>query len=66
MNSRRSSENEGLTYFFTLIDDAVSRIIKSEGGMLWGSKNYDGDVMSDMLASSFRQSSYDDLSTGIT
>lgn len=38
MNSRRSSEIEGLTYFFTLIDDAVSRIIKSEGGMLWAAK----------------------------
>jgi isocitrate dehydrogenase len=46
-------EKEGLTYFFTLIDDAVSRIIKSEGGMLWAAKNYDGDVMSDMLASAF-------------
>jgi isocitrate dehydrogenase len=43
----------GLTYFFTLIDDAVARIIKSEGGMLWATKNYDGDVMSDMLASAF-------------
>jgi len=46
-------EKERLTYFFTLIDDAVSRIIKSEGGMLWAAKNYDGDVMSDMLASAF-------------
>lgn len=46
-------EKEGLIYFFTLIDDAVSRIIKSEGGMLWATKNYDGDVMSDMLASAF-------------
>ncbi|MDP6156026.1 MAG: NADP-dependent isocitrate dehydrogenase [Candidatus Thermoplasmatota archaeon] len=43
----------GLTYFFTLIDDAVARIMKSEGGMLWALKNYDGDVMSDMLASSY-------------
>ncbi|MBN2283897.1 MAG: NADP-dependent isocitrate dehydrogenase [Deltaproteobacteria bacterium] len=41
----------GIEYFFTLIDDAVARIIKSEGGMLWACKNYDGDVMSDMLAS---------------
>lgn len=41
----------GVTYFFTLIDDAVARIIKSDGGMLWACKNYDGDVMSDMLAS---------------
>ena len=41
----------GLTYFFTLIDDAVARIMKSEGGFLWALKNYDGDVMSDMIAS---------------
>ncbi len=41
----------GLTYFFTLIDDAVARIIRSEGGMLWALKNYDGDVLSDMVAS---------------
>jgi len=46
-------EQAGLTYFFTLIDDAVARIMKSEGGMLWACKNYDGDVMSDMLASAF-------------
>lgn len=43
----------GLTYFFTLIDDAVARVVKSDGGMLWACKNYDGDVMSDMLASSY-------------
>jgi len=43
----------GIEYFFTLIDDAVARIMKSEGGMLWACKNYDGDVMSDMLASAF-------------
>ena len=41
----------GLEYFYTLIDDAVARIMKSEGGMLWACKNYDGDVMSDMIAS---------------
>jgi len=41
----------GLSYMYTLIDDAVARIMKSEGGMLWACKNYDGDVMSDMLAS---------------
>jgi isocitrate dehydrogenase len=41
----------GIEYFFTLIDDAVARIIRSEGGMLWALKNYDGDVMSDMIAS---------------
>ncbi|NQE06756.1 isocitrate dehydrogenase [ANME-1 cluster archaeon GoMg1] len=46
-------EEVGITYFYTLIDDAVARIIRSEGGMLWALKNYDGDVMSDMLASVF-------------
>ena len=46
-------EKAGLTYFFTLIDDAVARIMKSRGGMLWALKNYDGDVMSDMLASTY-------------
>ena len=40
----------GLSYFFTLIDDAAARIIKSDGGILWALKNYDGDVMSDMIA----------------
>jgi isocitrate dehydrogenase len=44
-------EEAGIEYFFTLIDDAVARIIKSQGGMLWACKNYDGDVMSDMLGS---------------
>lgn len=46
-------EEAGLTYFYTLIDDVVARIIKSEGGMLWACKNYDGDVMSDLVASAF-------------
>jgi isocitrate dehydrogenase len=41
----------GIEYFFTLIDDAVARIMKSEGGILWALKNYDGDVLSDMIAS---------------
>jgi isocitrate dehydrogenase len=40
----------GITYFYTLIDDAAARVIKSEGGFLWACKNYDGDVMSDMIA----------------
>ena len=44
-------EAAGIEYFFTLIDDAVARIVRSEGGMLWALKNYDGDVMSDMIAS---------------
>ena len=43
----------GITYFYTLIDDVVARIMKHEGGILWACKNYDGDVMSDMVASSF-------------
>ncbi|MBQ3790384.1 MAG: NADP-dependent isocitrate dehydrogenase [Lachnospiraceae bacterium] len=43
----------GITYFYTLIDDAVARIMKSPGGMIWACKNYDGDVMSDMVSSAF-------------
>jgi len=43
----------GITYFYTLIDDVVARIVKAEGGMLWACKNYDGDVMSDLVASAF-------------
>lgn len=46
-------EAKNLQYFYTLIDDAVARIIRSEGGMVWACKNYDGDVMSDMVASAF-------------
>lgn len=42
-----------IEYFYTLIDDAVARVIKSEGGMIWACKNYDGDVMSDMVATAF-------------
>ena len=44
-------DKTGIEYFFTLIDDAVARIMKTEGGLLWALKNYDGDVMSDMIAS---------------
>ena len=44
-------EKAGITYFYTLIDDAVARVMKSEGGFIWACKNYDGDVMSDMLSS---------------
>ncbi|WP_304225089.1 NADP-dependent isocitrate dehydrogenase [Gracilinema caldarium] len=44
-------EKAGITYFYTLIDDAVARVVKSDGGFLWACKNYDGDVMSDMIAS---------------
>ena len=46
-------DQAGISYMFTLIDDAVARIMKSEGGLLWACRNYDGDVMSDMVASSF-------------
>ena len=46
-------DETGLTYFYTLIDDAVARVMKSEGGFIWACKNYDGDVMSDMLSSAF-------------
>lgn len=44
-------EDKGIEYFYTLIDDVVARIMRSEGGILWACKNYDGDVMSDMVAS---------------
>ena len=44
-------EKAGITYFYTLIDDAVARIMKAEGGFIWACKNYDGDVMSDMISS---------------
>lgn len=43
----------GIEYFYTLIDDAVARVVKSEGGFIWACKNYDGDVMSDMISSAF-------------
>jgi isocitrate dehydrogenase len=43
----------GIEYFYTLIDDAVARVVRSEGGFIWACKNYDGDVMSDMLATAF-------------
>ena len=46
-------ENAGIEYFYTLIDDAVARVMRSKGGFIWACKNYDGDVMSDMLATAF-------------
>lgn len=46
-------EAAGITYFYTLIDDAVARVMKAEGGFIWACKNYDGDVMSDMVSSAF-------------
>ena len=50
---RAQFEARGLTYFYTLIDDAVARVIRSKGGFIWALKNYDGDVMSDMIAAAF-------------
>ncbi len=46
-------EKAGIAYFYTLIDDAVARVMKSEGGFIWACKNYDGDVFSDMISSAF-------------
>ena len=46
-------DEAGIEYFYTLIDDAVARVMKSEGGYIWACKNYDGDVMSDMVSSAF-------------
>lgn len=46
-------ESAGIEYFYTLIDDAVARVVRSEGGYIWACKNYDGDVMSDMVATAF-------------
>ena len=46
-------QEAGITYFYTLIDDAVARVMKAEGGFIWACKNYDGDVMSDMVSSAF-------------
>ena len=46
-------DEAGITYFYTLIDDAVARVMKAEGGFIWACKNYDGDVMSDMVSSAF-------------
>ena len=50
---RRQFASLGITYFYTLIDDAVARVIRSEGGFIWACKNYDGDVMSDMVSTAF-------------
>ncbi len=52
-NYRAQFEALGITYFYTLIDDAVARVIRSEGGYIWACKNYDGDVMSDMISTAF-------------
>ena len=50
---KEAFEKAGISYFYTLIDDAVARVMKSEGGFIWACKNYDGDVMSDMISSAF-------------
>ncbi len=50
---RAQFEKVGISYFYTLIDDAVARVIRSKGGFIWACKNYDGDVMSDMIATAF-------------
>ena len=50
---KKQFEDAGITYFYTLIDDAVARVIRSEGGFIWACKNYDGDVMSDMVSTAF-------------
>ena len=50
---RAEFEKQGIAYFYTLIDDAVARVIRSKGGFIWALKNYDGDVMSDMIAAAF-------------
>ena len=50
---QKKFEEAGIEYFYTLIDDAVARVVRSEGGFIWACKNYDGDVMSDMVATAF-------------
>ena len=50
---RDKFDQAGITYFYTLIDDAVARVIRSKGGFIWACKNYDGDVMSDMVSTAF-------------
>ncbi len=50
---KKKFEAAGIEYFYTLIDDAVARVIRSEGGFIWACKNYDGDVMSDMVATAY-------------
>ena len=52
-NYKDAFEKAGIEYFYTLIDDAVARVMKSKGGFIWACKNYDGDVMSDMVSSAF-------------
>ena len=53
LNYKEQFETLGIEYFYTLIDDAVARIVRSKGGFIWACKNYDGDVMSDMISSAY-------------
>jgi isocitrate dehydrogenase len=53
VNYKAQMDDLGITYFYTLIDDAVARVIRSNGGFVWACKNYDGDVMSDMISTAF-------------
>lgn len=53
MDYKEAFEKAGIEYFYTLIDDAVARVMKAKGGFIWACKNYDGDVMSDMISSAF-------------
>jgi len=53
LNYASQFERMGIEYFYTLIDDAVARVVRSKGGFIWACKNYDGDVMSDMISSAF-------------
>ena len=53
MEYKAQFEEKGLTYFYTLIDDAIARVVRSQGGFIWALKNYDGDVMSDMVSTAF-------------
>lgn len=50
---KKNFEDAGIEYFYTLIDDAVARVVRAKGGFIWACKNYDGDVMSDMVSSAF-------------
>ena len=59
-------DDAGIEYFYTLIDDAVARVMRSEGGYIWACKNYDGDVMSDMVASAFGCTFNDDICSCFT
>ena len=62
----RKFKEAGIEYFYTLIDDAVARVMKSEGGYIWACKNYDGDVMSDMVSSAFGSLGDDDICSRFT